>query len=103
MCACRECRLPARTDATAVEARAIAPTDFRSDEVPDRVLEAYESVPYDSKPIHLSHVSRLETVARLYGLTPAPSDHCRVLELGCASGGNLLPMAANLPASRFVG
>ena len=28
---------------------------------------------------------------------------CRVLELGCAAGGNLLPMAASLPDSEFVG
>lgn len=69
----------------------------------DRLLESYEAVPYDSKPIHHSHVARLEAVARLYGLNPAPSAKCRVLELGCASGGNLIPMAAALPDARFVG
>lgn len=30
-------------------------------------------------------------------------DHCRVLELGCADGGNLIPMALTLPGSEFVG
>ena len=33
----------------------------------------------------------------------APADHCRVLELGCSDGTNLIPMAATLPESRFVG
>src|SRR5262249_17557113 len=28
---------------------------------------------------------------------------CRVLELGCAGGGNLIPMALTLPASRLIG
>jgi SAM-dependent methyltransferase len=32
-----------------------------------------------------------------------PVQSCRVLELGCASGGNLIPMAVSLPGSRFVG
>jgi methyltransferase-like protein/SAM-dependent methyltransferase len=36
-------------------------------------------------------------------MRPAPVDGCRVLELGCASGGNLLPLAEALPNSRFVG
>ena len=33
----------------------------------------------------------------------AAIDTCRVLELGCATGGNLLPMAETLPAAQFVG
>jgi SAM-dependent methyltransferase len=43
------------------------------------------------------------TAATLLGLRPAPVDRCRVLELGCASGGNLIPMALTLPGSEFVG
>ena len=71
--------------------------------MPDRLLEAYETVPYESKPIHLSHASAIEVIARLHGLTPPPSARCRVLELGCASGGNVIAMAARLPNSQFVG
>jgi len=36
-------------------------------------------------------------------MIPAPVTKCRVLELGCASGGNLIPMAFNLPESEFIG
>jgi SAM-dependent methyltransferase len=36
-------------------------------------------------------------------MTPAPVPRCRVLELGCGNGANLIPMAYSLPQSRFVG
>jgi methyltransferase-like protein/2-polyprenyl-3-methyl-5-hydroxy-6-metoxy-1,4-benzoquinol methylase len=45
----------------------------------------------------------MATVASLFGMTPALVTNCRVLELGCAAGFNLIPMAASLPDSRFVG
>lgn len=64
---------------------------------------SYDEVPYESKPFAQSHPDRLATVATLLGLQPPPVDRCRVLELGCASGGNILPMALGLPNSKFVG
>jgi SAM-dependent methyltransferase len=36
-------------------------------------------------------------------MSPAPPERCRVLELGCAGGGNLIPLARRLPQSHFVG
>jgi len=45
----------------------------------------------------------LSTIATLFGMNPAPVEHCRVLELGCGNGGNLIPMAFGLPQSEFVG
>src|SRR5262249_46161253 len=39
----------------------------------------------------------------LFGMTPAPVEHCRVLELGCNDGYNLIAMAYGLPQSQFVG
>ncbi|HEY5060355.1 MAG TPA: methyltransferase regulatory domain-containing protein, partial [Gemmatimonadaceae bacterium] len=69
----------------------------------DAIGAAYEAVPYDSRPITPAHIDALATVARLHGLSPADPTHCRVLELGCASAGNLVPMALEYPQSRFVG
>jgi SAM-dependent methyltransferase len=63
----------------------------------------YEEVPYVSLPFRLTHPHILAVAAALAGLKPAPVHQCRVLEIGCASGGNLLPMAATLPRSQFVG
>jgi methyltransferase-like protein/SAM-dependent methyltransferase len=42
-------------------------------------------------------------MATIFGMTPTPIERCRVLELGCAAGGNLVPMAAYLPESQFLG
>ena len=64
---------------------------------------SYDEVPYPSRPYPQAHPDRLATVATLLGLTPAPADRCRVLELGCGSGGNLIPLALTLPGSTFVG
>jgi methyltransferase-like protein/2-polyprenyl-3-methyl-5-hydroxy-6-metoxy-1,4-benzoquinol methylase len=64
---------------------------------------SYDEVPYDSLPYPQSHPDRLATIAALFGLRTAPVARCRVLEIGCASGGNLIPMAASLPDSHFVG
>ena len=69
----------------------------------DRAANSYDEVPYDSHPYSQTHPSRLATVATLFGLTPPPVEKCRVLELGCAAGGNLIPMAEALPGSWFVG
>jgi methyltransferase-like protein/trans-aconitate methyltransferase len=64
---------------------------------------AYDTVPYPSHAFVQTHPDRLATLATLFGLTPAPVDRCRVLELGCGNGANLIPMAFGLPDSQFVG
>src|SRR5437763_6267845 len=63
----------------------------------------YDRVPYSLSCFPQTHPDRLATVATLFGMKPAPPDRCRVLELGCARGGNLIPMALTVPHSRLVG
>ncbi|MBN1944286.1 MAG: class I SAM-dependent methyltransferase [Bradymonadales bacterium] len=58
---------------------------------------------YPGRSYWPTHPDHLATLAHLFGLSPAPVDSCRVLELGCSSGENLIPMAAGLPESRFIG
>ncbi len=67
------------------------------------ITTSYDEIPYESHPFPQSHPDRLATIGKIFGMTPAPVTKCRVLELGCASGGNLIPMACNLPESEFVG
>lgn len=67
------------------------------------VPNSYDVVPYLSLPYAQSHPSRLATIATLFGMRPQPIERCRVLELGCAAGGNILPLAEQLPGSRFLG
>jgi methyltransferase-like protein/SAM-dependent methyltransferase len=64
---------------------------------------SYDDVPYPDLCYTQSHPDRLAVCGALLGMTPAPVTACRVLELGCAGGGNLLPMSAALPGSTFVG
>ncbi|NBO93212.1 MAG: methyltransferase domain-containing protein [Planctomycetia bacterium] len=64
---------------------------------------AYDDFVYPTYAFPQTHPDLLGTLAVLFGLQATPSDRCRVLELGCAGGGNLLPLAAALPNSQFVG
>ncbi len=64
---------------------------------------SYDVVPYSSHPYAQSHPDQLATMARLFGVKAPAVTECRVLELGCAAGGNLIPMATQLPDSRIVG
>lgn len=66
-------------------------------------LDSYDDLPYDSVPITDTHPDGLRAIARLFGVEAKPAHACRVLELGCAGGGNLIPMAFYLPGSEFVG
>jgi hypothetical protein len=63
----------------------------------------YDQVLYTGAPFPQTHPDRLATLAHLFGMKPAAVEHCRVLELGCTDGGNLIPMALALPESDFVG
>ncbi|MEA2838600.1 MAG: hypothetical protein QOD89_3150 [Bradyrhizobium sp.] len=63
----------------------------------------YDDVFYPGRVYELTHPNHLATLATLYGMRPAPAERCRVLELGCGVGGNLLPMAFQNPDSEFVG
>ncbi len=69
----------------------------------DPLLRSYEETPYPSLCYTQTHPNRLATLSALLGQPAAPVDQCRVLELGCAGGGNLIPMAYALPQSSFVG
>ncbi len=65
--------------------------------------ESYDLFPYLSHCYSETHPDNLAVAAIQRCLRPAPVAKCRVLELGCASGGNLLPMAAMWPESYFLG
>ncbi len=64
---------------------------------------SYEEIPYESKPHYPMHPDCLGTLGLLFGMNPAPASRCRVLELGCATGMNVICLAEALPESEFVG
>jgi SAM-dependent methyltransferase len=66
-------------------------------------LTAYDDIHYTSFPYQHSHPDHLGLIGELFGMQPAPVATCRVLEIGCALGGNLIPMAEAFPRARFLG
>lgn len=66
-------------------------------------LASYDEVPYTALPFAQSHPSRLAAMARLFGVEAPDVATARVLELGCAVGGNLIPMAISMPGGSLIG
>jgi 2-polyprenyl-3-methyl-5-hydroxy-6-metoxy-1,4-benzoquinol methylase len=64
---------------------------------------AYDRVRYPGAPQPSSHPAAMGALACLYGRGFASPSRCRVLEVGCGDGANLLSMAATSPQSRFIG
>jgi methyltransferase-like protein len=69
----------------------------------DSAAATYGELLVPGQPVTLAHPDNLASLARLFGMDPPAVDRCRVLELGAAFGGNLLPMAVRNPESTFVG
>jgi methyltransferase-like protein/cyclopropane fatty-acyl-phospholipid synthase-like methyltransferase len=63
----------------------------------------YDSVLYPSLAFVQAHPDRLAVMATLFGMNPPAVEHCRVLEIACGNGSNLIPMAYGLPGSEFFG
>jgi methyltransferase-like protein len=74
-----------------------------STEATAALSQYYDAVPYESVPFPQSAPEHLQAVAGLFGLDAPPVETARVLELGCASGGNLLPFAARHPQATVLG
>ena len=63
----------------------------------------YDEFRYNNLPILQTHPSRLWVLAKLAGLSPAPIETCRVLELGTSEAANIIGMAVTLPNAQFTG
>jgi SAM-dependent methyltransferase len=63
----------------------------------------YDLVDFPGQARADSHPARVAAIGVLRGMRPAAVERCRVLEIGCGDGANLIPMAYQLPAARFVG
>ncbi len=68
-----------------------------------KAVNDYDAVPYESFPYPNTNPEHLYAVGKLFGMSPELPKKCRVLELGCASGGNIIPMAINYPDAEFIG
>ena len=66
-------------------------------------IYAYDEMPYESYPYSQSSPEKLATLGRLFGMNPPKIETARVLELGSAAGGNLIPHAVHYPKGYYVG
>jgi methyltransferase-like protein/cyclopropane fatty-acyl-phospholipid synthase-like methyltransferase len=64
---------------------------------------SYDEVPYVSHPYAATSPYHLHTIGTLFGMNPPKIETARILELGCAAGGNLIPHAINFPKANFLG
>jgi methyltransferase-like protein/cyclopropane fatty-acyl-phospholipid synthase-like methyltransferase len=64
---------------------------------------SYDELPYESYPYSQTHPANLRTIGVLFGMTPVPLENARILELGCAAGNNILPLAIDYPKAKIVG
>jgi len=66
-------------------------------------MHDYDAIPYESTPIADAHPYKLAALGQLLGLTPPPPATSRILELGCAEGGTLIPLARLFPSAELLG
>jgi methyltransferase-like protein/2-polyprenyl-3-methyl-5-hydroxy-6-metoxy-1,4-benzoquinol methylase len=71
--------------------------------LPPNADNAYDEIPYESYPYKQSHPDNLATIAELFGMKSPEPAGARILELGCASGGNIIPLAIKYPKAKIVG
>lgn len=63
----------------------------------------YDLLPYESKAFPQSQPARLAAMAKIFGMKPRIVTKARVLELGCAAGGNIIPLALQYLGAEFIG
>ena len=73
------------------------------DDAANQLRADYDATPYTSNAFPESAPGHLAAVAHLFGLDVPEVASARVLEIGCAGGGNLIPFAATHPQSRVMG
>src|SRR5512142_2924337 len=66
-------------------------------------MSDYNQILYPTHVHSETHPDTLARTAVLFGMDPPPVEQCRVLEIGCGDGGNIIPMGFELPNSEFVG
>jgi methyltransferase-like protein/cyclopropane fatty-acyl-phospholipid synthase-like methyltransferase len=64
---------------------------------------SYDVTQYTSHPYAQSHPEHLSLLGEMFGLKPKPWKKARILELGCAAGGNIIPLAMEAPEAEIVG
>lgn len=76
---------------------------LNSPDINQHIADHYDRTQYTSNAFFYSSPSHMRAAALLYGVESVPVENARVLELGCAAGGNLLPFVLAYPNAHAVG
>jgi trans-aconitate methyltransferase len=68
-----------------------------------RTRASYDATPYESFPLIRQQPARMAAAAAWFGLKAPSVASARVLEIGCAAGGHIIPLAAASPGAEFLG
>lgn len=69
----------------------------------EALVRSYDEIRYPYLAHRHTDPDRIATIARLHGIATPAVERARVLEVGCAVGGNLAALAMSLPGAQFVG
>ncbi|RYE06548.1 MAG: methyltransferase domain-containing protein [Rickettsiaceae bacterium] len=83
-------------------------TDIQRDDLSvnnsaETTFNSYDDFPYTSYPFAQTRPEYLRTIGKLFGLNPPAIETARILELGCAAGGNIISFAESYPDSYTLG
>src|SRR5262249_44850110 len=81
----------------------MAPSNPDLSSILTRTSRSYDALPYTADPFPHTHPSLMAAIARLFAIEAPPPARARILELGCAAGGNIIPLAAHYPDAALVG
>lgn len=76
---------------------------MRTESSSEEIGASYDELPYRSVAYPTTSPEHIRAIARLFGLRPPELGVARVLELGCAAGGNVIPFAVRHPRAEVVG
>lgn len=63
----------------------------------------YDDFPYESFPFSYTRPEHLRTIGLVFGMQPPMVENARILDIGCADGGNMIDFAESYPESYSLG
>lgn len=77
---------------------------MQKETIENKKIEAsYDSHPYESYPFPHARPDYIRSIGTLFGMQPPSLENARILELGCAAGGNIINLAETYPKSYTLG
>jgi len=67
------------------------------------ISDSYDNYPYESYPFPHARPDYIRSIGMVFGMQPPAIETARILELGCAAGGNIINLAESYPKSYTLG